>query len=141
MNQLHAEANALGVDGKCCLVFVDLEELLERKSAEFIRSMGWRADRFGFVLERITALLSGLEMREKKDRIKSAHEAERIEIENNPDLTGSDRAERLKAIEESWARLLKSEQDLKTADPEEVELIGENRERLMKTLKQAYKGS
>ena len=117
------------------------EELLGLRATEFIKSMGWEKNRFSQVLERITAVLSGLNMRAHRDKIKAAHGAERIEIENNPNLTESDRSGRLAALEESWNQLEKYEALLGEADPGEVELIRINQEKLMEILKKVYQGS
>lgn len=116
------------------------EEILEREAAAFIKSMGWEPDRFNHVLERITALLSGLAMAENRDRIRSAHRAERIEIENNPDLTESERSQRLQALDQSWARMEEFAAELEKAGPRELELIRTNREKLMKLIKKTYRG-
>ena len=114
------------------------EELLGRRATEFIASLGWETDRFGYVLERVTALLAGLNMEEHRDKIKAAHEAERIEIENNPNLTAADRAERLAGLEESWTQMEKYQALLKEAAPQEMELIRANKDKLMKILKKTY---
>ena len=114
------------------------EELLGRRATEFITSMGWDTDRFGYVLERVTALLAGLNMEEHRDKIKAAHEAERIEIENNPNLTAADRAERLAELEESWAQMEKYQALLKEASPQEMELIRARKDNLMNIIKKTY---
>ena len=116
------------------------EEILEREAAGFIKSMGWETARFNYVLERISALLSGLMMADQRERIEAAHKAERIDIENNPDLTESERAQQLQTLDQSWKRMEEFGAELERTDPGELELIRTNREKLMELIKKVYKG-
>lgn len=115
------------------------DDIFTRQATDFIRAMGWNPARFNYVLERISSLLAGLEMRDRGAKVRAVLRAERIEAENNPDLSRDQRLDRLAELAAHERSLAENLALLEKAAPVEVNLIEANRHRIMKALKSLYR--
>jgi len=116
------------------------EELFSRQASKYILEMGWRPERFGYLLNRVTTALAGMKMEDQAEAVARVVEAERIEIEHNPDLSEGEKRSRLDQLERTVAEMEAYRLRLKEMNPREVELVREHRERLMKAISSAFKG-
>ena len=117
------------------------EELFGRQASARIREMGWVPRRFSYLLNRVTTALIGLKMEEQGQDVVRAVEAEKIEIEHNPDLGEGEKRRRLEELERTVAEMEESRRRLKEINPQELKLVREHRERLIKAFSSAYRGS